>query len=299
MDITFACTKCGQQLVVDESGAGLFLPCPKCRQMLRIPAASTPVGTAPSESAATSAATSSTGAVQQSIGRDLFRLLVKGKGRGPYTTGQLQMMWTHGQIPADAKYRKDNEREWRPIYEISTLLEPPEAPPPQSVPPPKKPEQPVRKFNLQPKIPKPHKRMVVLGCALLGLGLLGFFGYKFYGRLSQKDPSALLKQHVATLQETYAGLFHAKIVECTYDMQKTDSLASPYIGNVNYTEDIGKGAMAKYKIALAFQDGAWVLKTVQRQFVWEGGSSSWKGISPSDDTASGAPFRMVKHALGL
>ncbi len=155
------------------------------------------------------------------------------------------------------------------------------------------------KSNWQPKIPKAEKWMVALGGALLGIGLLGFFGYTFYGRLSQKDPPALLKQHVATMQETYAGLFHAKIVECTYDVQKTDSLVSPYIGYVNYTEDMGKGAMAKYKITLAFQDGAWVLQTVQRQFVWAGGSSSWKEILPSDDTASSAPFRVVKHALGL
>jgi hypothetical protein len=81
--------------------------------------------------------------------------------------------------------------------------------------------------------------MVVLGGALLGIGLLGFLGYKFHGRFSQKDPPALLKQHVATMQETYAGLFHAKLVECSYDVQKTDSLVSPYIGSVNYTEDMG------------------------------------------------------------
>ena len=141
--------------------------------------------------------------------------------------------------------------------------------------------------------------MVVLGGALLGIGLLGFLGYKFHGRFSQKDPPALLKQHVATMQETYAGLFHAKLVECSYDVQKTDSLVSPYIGSVNYTEDMGKGAVAKYKITLAFHDGAWALKTVRRQFVWDGGSSSWREILPSDDTAGSAPFQVVKHALGL
>ncbi len=63
--------------------------------------------------------------------------------------------------------------------------------------------------------------MVVLGASILGIGLLGFFGYRFSGGLSHKDPSSLLKQHVAIMQGTYEGLFHAKIVECSYDMQKT------------------------------------------------------------------------------
>jgi hypothetical protein len=141
--------------------------------------------------------------------------------------------------------------------------------------------------------------MVVLGASILGIGLLGFFGYKFSGGLSHKDPSFLLKHHVAIMQGTYAGVFHAKIVECSYDMQKTDSLVAPYIGYVNFAEDMGKGTMVKYKITLAFQNGAWVLETVQRQFVWEGGSSSWKEMLPSSDTATNAPFRVVKQALGL
>jgi len=37
MDITFNCTKCGQHLVVDEAGAGLSVPCPKCGNELTIP----------------------------------------------------------------------------------------------------------------------------------------------------------------------------------------------------------------------------------------------------------------------
>ena len=46
MDITFSCSNCGQQLEVEESGAGLAVPCPKCGKSLTIPTASTPVATA-------------------------------------------------------------------------------------------------------------------------------------------------------------------------------------------------------------------------------------------------------------
>ncbi len=37
MDISFSCDKCGQKLVVNESGAGVVVPCPGCNQNLTIP----------------------------------------------------------------------------------------------------------------------------------------------------------------------------------------------------------------------------------------------------------------------
>jgi hypothetical protein len=37
MDITFACDKCGQQVVIDEAGAGIQVSCPGCGQSLIVP----------------------------------------------------------------------------------------------------------------------------------------------------------------------------------------------------------------------------------------------------------------------
>jgi len=37
MDITFACEKCGQQVVIDEAGAGIEVQCPRCGQPLVVP----------------------------------------------------------------------------------------------------------------------------------------------------------------------------------------------------------------------------------------------------------------------
>lgn len=42
MDITFPCSKCGQRLVVDESGAGVQVQCPKCGQSLTVSTPSRP-----------------------------------------------------------------------------------------------------------------------------------------------------------------------------------------------------------------------------------------------------------------
>jgi DNA-directed RNA polymerase subunit RPC12/RpoP len=50
MDLIFNCPKCGQELAVDDSGAGEEISCPACSQKIRIPEP-TPAG-APSAEAA-------------------------------------------------------------------------------------------------------------------------------------------------------------------------------------------------------------------------------------------------------
>jgi len=37
MDITFDCDQCGQNIVIDEAGAGLVVACPSCNQALTVP----------------------------------------------------------------------------------------------------------------------------------------------------------------------------------------------------------------------------------------------------------------------
>lgn len=43
MDITFNCNKCGQNIAIDEAGAGLGVECPKCGQPLEVPHKSKPL----------------------------------------------------------------------------------------------------------------------------------------------------------------------------------------------------------------------------------------------------------------
>jgi len=40
MDISFSCGTCGQNIVIDEAGAGQIVECPKCNQSLKVPPAS-------------------------------------------------------------------------------------------------------------------------------------------------------------------------------------------------------------------------------------------------------------------
>jgi DNA-directed RNA polymerase subunit RPC12/RpoP len=37
MDITFSCEKCGQNIVVDEAGAGITVDCPRCGRPVYVP----------------------------------------------------------------------------------------------------------------------------------------------------------------------------------------------------------------------------------------------------------------------
>ena len=37
MDISFNCEKCGQNIVIDETGAGQLVDCPKCGRPLEVP----------------------------------------------------------------------------------------------------------------------------------------------------------------------------------------------------------------------------------------------------------------------
>ncbi len=114
----------------------------------------------------------------------------------------------------------------------------------------------------------------------------------------QKDPVFQMKQNVAHISTYYLETNGYTIDKCTYDVQKTDSLVSPYVGYVNYTIS-SAGIVENTKASLAFQDGQWVLQKVQQQhFDLEDGhavyGSAWEDISPDDEH-----FVHVKCALGL
>jgi hypothetical protein len=64
------------------------------------------------------------------------------------------------------------------------------------------------------------------------------------------------------------------------------------MGHVNWTTDFGRGLIVKYRATLAFEDGAWVLESLQKKDVFAG--RSWEEISPSDNW-----FKTTKLALGL
>jgi phage FluMu protein Com len=142
MDITFSCSHCGQQLAVDESGAGLSLPCPKCGENLPIPATPTAKGTGSPERSAASGSKRSSGAVsspqafQHRPGKDVFHISRDGKIKGPYTLQELAELYYRGLVQSDTVYSKNNSEHWHPISDIPMLRyaqpAPPHAPAPST-----------------------------------------------------------------------------------------------------------------------------------------------------------------------
>ena len=127
MDITLSCSNCGQQLAVDEYGAGLTLPCPKCGQNLPIPAIPTAKKTGSPERSTASAGKSSSGAVsspkafQHATGKDVFHISSEGKVKGPFTLQELAELYYRGHVQSDTVYSKNNAEHWHPISDIPML----------------------------------------------------------------------------------------------------------------------------------------------------------------------------------
>jgi uncharacterized protein YbaR (Trm112 family) len=116
MDISFSCADCGQQLMVDESGAGLTVRCPKCDQNLTIPsprAANGAFGTA-QPSAGVNAG-------RRIKGQDLFHISLDGNIKGPLTLHEFAALYYKGGFQSATVYSK-NCGHWQPISEIIPLL---------------------------------------------------------------------------------------------------------------------------------------------------------------------------------
>lgn len=101
MDITFSCTNCGKHLVVDQSGAGLSVPCPKCGTSLTIPAP--PVA-------------------EQTSGQDLFHVSIKGEIKGPYTPEEVAELYYRGLVQSDTVCCKNDSEHWHAISEAIPML---------------------------------------------------------------------------------------------------------------------------------------------------------------------------------
>ena len=127
MDITFSCSHCGQQLFVDECGAGLSLPCPKCGENLPIPVAPPVKATGSSERSAASGSKSSSAAVsspqtfQHRPGKDVFHISTAGKVKGPYTLQELAELYYRGLVLSETVYSKNKSEHWHPISDIPML----------------------------------------------------------------------------------------------------------------------------------------------------------------------------------
>jgi hypothetical protein len=84
MDISFTCSSCEQNIVIDEAGAGMSIECPSCGLTMQVPA---PEASAPQPKA-----------LAQERGTDSFYLYLKGRRCGPFTQRTMQCKVLSGRL---------------------------------------------------------------------------------------------------------------------------------------------------------------------------------------------------------
>src|ERR1019366_6736899 len=84
MDISFTCSSCEQNIVIDEAGAGMSIECPSCGLTMQVP---TPEVSAPQPKT-----------LAQERGTDIFYLYLKGRRCGPFTRRTIQYKVSSGRL---------------------------------------------------------------------------------------------------------------------------------------------------------------------------------------------------------
>jgi DNA-directed RNA polymerase subunit RPC12/RpoP len=108
VDITFNCDACGQNIVIDEAGAGCIVECPKCGVRVLVPV--------PSEQAAT---TSSTLTQCPDCSREVSKRAAACPHCGAPLTGATSPAPT---ISSDAQKRPNEHSVIMSVFRISMLL---------------------------------------------------------------------------------------------------------------------------------------------------------------------------------
>lgn len=121
-------------------------------------------------------------------------------------------------------------------------------------------------MGVQPQPAHPSwRRVIALAATLLILAVVAicYFAGVFDKKPVPRDPLADFKtlvSKVSTFQVERDGAEDYRSEGVTYDVQKTDSLVSPYLGTLSYTQ-AGPYDKHEYQLLFAWQEGKWVFKS--------------------------------------
>lgn len=219
MDIEFKCNKCGQHVVIEEAGAGLTVPCPKCGQSLAVP--KPPSATA----------TKKCPFCAEEIRSDA----VKCKHCGEFLDGSRPPQTTPAAPKASGKTSD------KIVAGVMLLI-----------------------FVA-----------VVAGAVILILDNRGILNISQIVRTVASDPTEQLKGIVEGYQKHWSSI--SKISDFSYDVRKTDSLVSPYLGTLHFREDRGTASEQEYEVVFVYQDKKWVVKQMRSRYA-TGSDRSWEKV---------------------
>ncbi len=203
---------------------------------------------------------------------------------GPYTWGQLKSLWTRGEVNVVTFYRTEGSEEWKELSTIANLLD--EVVKPTVVTP-------------QTNSVGGHKTAFSLKTLFITLLLIAIliFSIVYNTNIFDKnipanssntppeiDPVESLKRFSVRMPEqskrneltnpntNMPSYTVDKFSNISYDVQKTDSLVSPYVGIVSFRyrlfwKDENEDRLESrpnrdrsYKVTLSFQNKKWVPK---------------------------------------
>jgi hypothetical protein len=139
-----------------------------------------------------------------------------------------------------------------------------------------------------------------LRCLVAGLLLLGLGCSK---KPAQPDPVAAIQDRVRYVENYFnvdhkedymkgSLISHCTVREISYDVEKTNSLVSPFSGTIEFLILENNAPSLKEKVQLAWQDGRWVVKRVT---VLDMSNGEWRDF----ELPQGQLLKAARDYLGL
>jgi len=118
--IDLSCSSCGQRLRVPIEHAGKRAKCPKCGEVLQIPAAGTTPApqTSQTTDATTPASQPSTAGKATTAAADWYLKIPEGDTFGPVSRSELDRWRQEGRVDADCHLAQGEPHVWRPATEV-------------------------------------------------------------------------------------------------------------------------------------------------------------------------------------
>lgn len=110
MDISFTCTQCGQNIVIDEAGAGMSVQCPSCSLSLEVPGLQ--------------AGKAQPGRLDQRPSGNRFYLYLEDRVSGPFTQRTMQCKLSSGRLDPETSCSCGEGEPRMRIRDLQELMEP-------------------------------------------------------------------------------------------------------------------------------------------------------------------------------
>jgi hypothetical protein len=271
------CTSCSGHLEFDEEHLGVTIQCPHCGSEveLYISAPSSQTSDKTSSSADDLALTGDGGSyfVKATADTQFVAELSSEQIRRQFNAGELHPDWLVTENATRSSYSDFCKSGYAPVARwltVSEFVNARPVPKGETVPrvtalliQPNK----MSTGECQPTVNKSspiHALAVVVAIVAIGAVTVSFF-------VTRSDPVKELR----AIQEIFADKIVQGKMTFQLDIQKSDSLLTPFLGKITYLDS--RPEPFEHEINLRYQDGKWIVKSSRSRIHWKGemGPSPW------------------------